>query len=77
MLHSISSDNVEQIKSMSHLDSRFGSIDDLAIVAAGRLVQLRGKHIDDASNDYDWKCDKELAAFDGATPYTGTFQVPV
>jgi len=74
VLHSISSDNVEQTESMSHLDSRFGSIDDLPIVAAGQLVQLRGKHINDASNDYDWKCDKELAAFDGATPYTGTFQ---
>ena len=59
---------------MSNPDSRFGSIDGLAIVADGQLVQLRGKHIDDASNDYDWKRDKELAAFDGAVPYTGTFQ---
>lgn len=59
---------------MSNLDSRFGSMDELTVVADGRLVQLREKHIDDAASDYSWKCDKELAAFDGATPYIGTFQ---
>ena len=59
---------------MSNLVSRFGSTDELTVVADGCLVQLREKHIDDAPNDYSWKCDKELAAFDGATPYIGRFQ---
>ena len=56
---------------MSNLDSEFGSTGELTVVAEGSLVQLRKKHIDDATNDYSWKCDKELAAFDGTTAYIG------
>ena len=38
------------------------------VVAQGRLVRLREKHIDDAERDYAWRCDPELAAYDAARP---------
>ena len=43
-------------------------------LAQGDLVRLRDKRIDDAENDFSWKSDPELAAFDGAIPYQGTIK---
>ena len=43
-------------------------------LAQGDLVRLRDKRIDDAENDFLWKSDPELAAFDGAIPYQGTMK---
>jgi len=39
-----------------------------AVVARGRLVLLREKHIDDAERDYGWRRDPELAEYDAARP---------
>ncbi len=38
------------------------------VVARGRLVVLREKHIDDAERDYGWRRDEELAEYDAARP---------
>ena len=40
-------------------------------VARGRLVVLRAKTLPDAEEDYVWRRDPELAAFDAAKPYSG------
>ncbi|MSQ41957.1 MAG: N-acetyltransferase [Dehalococcoidia bacterium] len=40
------------------------------IVATGRLVQLREKLIEDLAQDYEWRRDPELAAYDAALPIT-------
>jgi RimJ/RimL family protein N-acetyltransferase len=37
-------------------------------VARGSLIRLRRKRLTDAENDYDWRCDVELARFDAASP---------
>jgi RimJ/RimL family protein N-acetyltransferase len=37
-------------------------------VARGSLIRLRRKRLSDAENDYDWRCDAELARFDAASP---------
>jgi RimJ/RimL family protein N-acetyltransferase len=37
-------------------------------------VVLREKHIGDARNDYEWRCDPELARFDAALPLRMSFQ---
>ena len=42
-------------------------------VARGELVILRTKTIADARQDYEWRCDPELATFDAARPFAGTF----
>jgi RimJ/RimL family protein N-acetyltransferase len=39
-----------------------------AVVATGRLVVLREKHLDDAERDYSWRRDEELAEYDAARP---------
>ena len=44
-----------------------------AVIAEGRLVRLREKHIDDAERDYAWRCDPELAAYDAARPLSVRF----
>jgi RimJ/RimL family protein N-acetyltransferase len=38
------------------------------VVARGRLVILREKHLDDAERDYSWRRDPELAEYDAARP---------
>ncbi len=38
------------------------------VVARGRLVLLREKHLDDAERDYSWRRDEELAEYDAARP---------
>jgi RimJ/RimL family protein N-acetyltransferase len=42
-------------------------------VARGELIVLRTKTIADARQDYDWRCDPELATFDAARPFGGSF----
>ena len=42
-------------------------------VARGRLIVLRAKTTSDADQDYAWRRDPELAAFDAARPYGGSF----
>jgi RimJ/RimL family protein N-acetyltransferase len=42
-------------------------------VARGQLIVLRTKTIADARQDYDWRCDPELATFDAARPFGGSF----
>jgi RimJ/RimL family protein N-acetyltransferase len=42
-------------------------------VARGHLIVLRMKSMADARRDYDWRCDAELATFDAARPFGGTF----
>jgi RimJ/RimL family protein N-acetyltransferase len=44
------------------------------VVASGRLVQLREKHIDDAARDYAWRRDPELAAYDAARPLSMSYR---
>lgn len=41
-------------------------------VARGALVVLRAKTLADAEQDYEWRRDPELAAFDAARPYGGS-----
>ena len=42
-------------------------------LARGNLVVLRAKTIKDAQQDYEWRRDPELATFDAARPFGGTF----
>jgi len=44
------------------------------VIATGTLVRLRAKQIDDAENDYAWRCDPELAAYDAARPLRASFK---
>ncbi len=46
-----------------------------AVIATGRLVRLRDKQIDDAENDYAWRRDPELAAYDAARPLRSSFKI--
>jgi RimJ/RimL family protein N-acetyltransferase len=43
------------------------------VVAAGRLVRLREKTVEDAERDYAWRSDPELASFDAARPLSVRF----
>jgi len=43
-------------------------------LARGTLVVLRAKTIVDAEQDYTWRRDPELAAFDAARPYGGSLR---
>jgi RimJ/RimL family protein N-acetyltransferase len=43
-------------------------------LARGNLVLLRDKIVADAEQDYAWRRDTELAAFDAARPYNGSFK---
>jgi len=42
-------------------------------VLKGRKVVLRGKRLEDAANDYAWRCDDELARLDAALPLGTSF----
>lgn len=42
-------------------------------LARGQLIILRAKTLDDAQQDYAWRRDPELATFDAARPYFGSF----
>ena len=44
------------------------------VIAAGRLVRLREKQIEDARRDYSWRKDRELAAYDATRPIGMTFR---
>ncbi len=44
------------------------------VIARGRLVRLREKHLDDAERDYAWRSDAELATFDAAPPLSISFR---
>ena len=43
-------------------------------LARGRLIVLREKTLADAEQDYEWRRDPELAAFDAARPYGGSLR---
>jgi RimJ/RimL family protein N-acetyltransferase len=43
-------------------------------LARGQLVVLREKTLADAPLDYEWRCDPELATFDAAQPYRGSYR---
>jgi ribosomal-protein-alanine N-acetyltransferase len=43
-------------------------------LARGKLVVLRAKTMADAQQDYEWRRDPELAAFDAARPYNGSLK---
>ena len=42
-------------------------------VARGEFVVLRQKRLGDASNDFGWRSDAELARYDAARPFTATY----
>lgn len=42
-------------------------------LARGNLIALRTKTLDDAQQDYAWRRDPELATFDAARPYYGSY----
>jgi len=42
-------------------------------VARGELVVLREKRLGDASDDYRWRTDAELARFDAARPFAAAY----
>lgn len=44
------------------------------VIAAGLLVRLREKQIEDAWRDYSWRKDRELADYDATRPITMTFR---
>lgn len=44
------------------------------VIVEGRLVRLREKQIEDAWRDYQWRKDRELAAYDATRPITMTFR---
>jgi RimJ/RimL family protein N-acetyltransferase len=44
------------------------------VVAEGRLVRLREKQTEDAKRDYEWRKDRELAAYDATRPITMTYR---
>jgi RimJ/RimL family protein N-acetyltransferase len=43
-------------------------------LARGELIVLRAKTMADAEQDYAWRQDPELAAFDAARPYNGSLK---
>ena len=44
------------------------------VIAQGRLVRLREKQAEDARRDYEWRKDRELAAYDATRPITMTYR---
>ena len=44
------------------------------VVAVGRLVRLREKQVEDATRDYEWRKDIELAAYDATRPITMSYK---
>lgn len=44
-----------------------------SIMLRGTKVILRDKRLDDAANDYAWRCDEELARLDAASPMRISF----
>jgi RimJ/RimL family protein N-acetyltransferase len=49
-------------------------VDQTRVVAEGRLVRLREKRPEDVVNDYAWRTDPELAAFDATYPLAISFK---
>ena len=47
------------------------TVDDL--ISEGLLIRLRRKRLEDAGDDYAWRCDPELARFDAAAPLRASF----
>jgi RimJ/RimL family protein N-acetyltransferase len=43
-------------------------------LARGSKIVLRAKTVADAEQDYEWRRDPELATFDAARPYHGSFR---
>jgi len=43
-------------------------------LARGQVIVLRKKTIADAEQDYQWRCDPELATFDAAHPFGGSLR---
>ena len=43
-------------------------------IASGTLVHLRAKQIEDAENDYAWRCDPELATYDATRPLRASYK---
>ncbi len=43
------------------------------VVATGRLVRLREKRVEDVQQDYEWRRDPELAAYDAAQPLSMSY----
>ena len=43
-----------------------------SVIRAGK-VTLRPKRLEDAQDDYDWRCDEELASLDAASPLKQEF----
>lgn len=43
------------------------------MVLPGKLTVLREKRLEDASRDYDWRCDPELARYDAVSPLRISF----
>src|SRR3990172_8171003 len=42
-------------------------------LARGERVVLRAKNLKDAEQDFEWRRDPELATFDAARPFSGSF----
>lgn len=40
----------------------------MIVIEEGKLVRLREKTIEDAADDYAWRCDPELARYDATVP---------
>ncbi|MBI2863057.1 MAG: GNAT family N-acetyltransferase [Chloroflexi bacterium] len=40
----------------------------MTVIEEGKLVRLREKTVEDAEDDYAWRCDPELARFDATSP---------
>jgi RimJ/RimL family protein N-acetyltransferase len=56
------------LRSIVSLFSRKGKGGDGAVEFVGEKVVLREKRVEDAADDYAWRCDPELAKFDGVAP---------
>jgi RimJ/RimL family protein N-acetyltransferase len=52
----------------------FMTVTQTQVIATGTIVRLRAKQIEDAENDYAWRCDPELAAYDAARPLRASFK---
>ncbi|MDO8674070.1 MAG: GNAT family N-acetyltransferase [Dehalococcoidia bacterium] len=45
----------------------------MTVIEEGKLVRLRAKTVEDARDDYAWRCDDELARFDATAPLRLSF----
>lgn len=46
---------------------------DYLVAARSERLVLRAKNLADAARDYEWRCDPELARYDGRQPLTESF----